>query len=169
MEDGTLSCHGWMEGVGVRVGLSPLSQIWSQGVLKALTCVYIPYDKRGSTSSGASPHLERLSCSKLSQIFVSDVCHWLYSTCVSEDLQSMGSYRLVNPRHACAAGVTLVGLCACVCLCVHGYSGTTGYMAAYERYQRLQNNECLKNKRQFSRNDYVHYARCSINPDADCV
>ena len=26
-----------------------------------------------------------------------------------------------------------------VCVCVDAYSGTTGYEAAYKRYQRLQN------------------------------
>ena len=37
---------------------------------------------------------------------------------------------------ACAARVTVVGLC--VCLSVDDYSRTTGYEAAYERYQQLQ-------------------------------
>ena len=47
---------------------------------------------------------------------------------------------LVNPRRACAARVTVVILCVCVsvCLCVYDYSRTTGYEAAYERYQQLQ-------------------------------
>ena len=47
----------------------------------------------------------------------------------------------INPRRACAARVTVVGLCVClssVCLCVDDYSRTTGYEAAYERYQQLQ-------------------------------
>ena len=35
----------------------------------------------------------------------------------------------INPRRACAARVTVVGLS--VCLCVDAYSGTTGYEAAY--------------------------------------
>ena len=42
----------------------------------------------------------------------------------------------INPRRACAARVTVVGLC--VCLSVDDYSRTTGYEAAYERYQQLQ-------------------------------
>ena len=48
--------------------------------------------------------------------------------------------RLINPRRACAARVTVVGLCVClsVCLSVDDYSRTTGYEAAYERYQQLQ-------------------------------
>ena len=47
---------------------------------------------------------------------------------------------LVNPRRACAARVTVIGLCVClfVCLFVDNYSHTTGYEAAYERYQQLQ-------------------------------
>ena len=47
---------------------------------------------------------------------------------------------VVNPRRACAARVTVVGLCVClfVCLFVDDYSRTTGYEAAYERYQQLQ-------------------------------
>ena len=46
----------------------------------------------------------------------------------------------INPRRACAARVTVVGLCVClsvclfVCLSVDDYSRTTGYEAAYERY-----------------------------------
>ena len=50
---------------------------------------------------------------------------------------------VINPRRACAARVTVVGLCVClsvclsVCLCVDDYSRTTGYEAAYERYQQL--------------------------------
>ena len=48
--------------------------------------------------------------------------------------------KTINPRRACAARVTVVGLCVClfVCLSVDDYSRTTGYEAAYERYQQLQ-------------------------------
>ena len=35
-------------------------------------------------------------------------------------------------------------VCLCVCVCVHDYSRTTGYEAAYERYQQLQ---CYKGKK----------------------
>ena len=55
-----------------------------------------------------------------------------------------------NPRCACAARVTVVVLCVClsvclsVCLFVYDYSRTTGYEAAYERYQQLQ---CYKGKK----------------------
>ena len=47
----------------------------------------------------------------------------------------------INPRRACAARVpvTVVGLyCVSVRLSVYDYSRTTGYEAAYERYQQLQ-------------------------------
>ena len=49
---------------------------------------------------------------------------------------------IINPRRACAARVTVVVLC--VCVCVYDYSRTTGYEAAYERYQQLQ---CYKGKK----------------------
>ena len=57
---------------------------------------------------------------------------------------------VINPRRACAARVTVVVLCVClfvclsVCLSVYDYSRTTGYEAAYERYQQLQ---CYKGKK----------------------
>ena len=54
---------------------------------------------------------------------------------------------IINPRRACAARVTVVGLCVClfVCLSVDDYSRTTGYEAAYERYQQLQCYKGMKN------------------------
>ena len=55
---------------------------------------------------------------------------------------------VINPRRACAARVTVVILCVCsclsVCVSVYDYSRTTGYEAAYERYQQLQ---CYKGKK----------------------
>ena len=53
----------------------------------------------------------------------------------------------INPRRACAARVTVLGLCVClsVCLSVDDYSRTTGYEAAYERYQQLQCYKGMKN------------------------
>ena len=71
----------------------------------------------------------------------------------------------INPRRACAARVTVVVLCVrlsidtyyltersvrlsiyglSVCLSVRDYSRTTGYEAAYERYQQLQCHKGLK-------------------------
>ena len=54
---------------------------------------------------------------------------------------------VINPRRACAARVTVVGLCVClsVCVSVDDYSRTTGYEAAYERYQQLQCYKGMKN------------------------
>ena len=37
-----------------------------------------------------------------------------------------------------------VCLCVCVCVCVYDYSRTTGYEAAYERYQQLR---CYKGRK----------------------
>ena len=57
---------------------------------------------------------------------------------------------IINPPRACAARVTVVVLCVCVsvclcvCVCVYDYSRTTGYEAAYERYQQLQ---CYKGRK----------------------
>ena len=51
---------------------------------------------------------------------------------------------IINPWHACAARVTVLGLC--VCVCVYAYSCATGNEAAYERYQQLQYNKRSKNK-----------------------
>ena len=52
---------------------------------------------------------------------------------------------LINLRRACAARVIVVVPCVCVCVCLsvclsvcYHYSGTTGYEAAKERYQRLE-------------------------------
>ena len=58
---------------------------------------------------------------------------------------------IINPRRACAARVTVLGVCVClsvclfVCLSVDDYSRTTGYEAAYERYQQLQCYKGMKN------------------------
>ena len=55
---------------------------------------------------------------------------------------------IINPRRACAARVTVVGLCVCLSvffLSVDDYSRTTGYEAAYERYQQLQSYKGMKN------------------------
>ena len=49
---------------------------------------------------------------------------------------------IINPRRACAARVTVLGLS--VCLSVDAYSGTTGYEAAYELYKRVQIYKGLK-------------------------
>ena len=57
----------------------------------------------------------------------------------------------INPRRACAARVTVVILCVCLAVClsvcffVSDYSRTTGYEAAYERYQQIQCHKGRKN------------------------
>ena len=58
----------------------------------------------------------------------------------------MAGTHIINPRRACAARVTVVVLCVCVfvCLFVYDYSRTTGYEAAYERYQQIQ---CYKGRK----------------------
>ena len=60
---------------------------------------------------------------------------------------SHSHYTFINPRRACAARITVVGLCVClsVCLSVDDYSRTTGYEAAYERYQQLPCYKGMKN------------------------
>ena len=42
-------------------------------------------------------------------------------------------------------GYSIWSVCLSVCLCVYDYSRTTGYGAAYERYQQLQCNKGKKN------------------------
>ena len=44
-----------------------------------------------------------------------------------------------------------VCLCVLVCVCVYYYSRTTGYEAAYERYQQLQ---CYKGKKANMHNEH---------------
>ena len=52
-----------------------------------------------------------------------------------------------SSRSVCLCVCVSVCLCVCVsvCLCVRDYSWTTGYEAAYERYQQLQCHKGLKN------------------------
>ena len=49
---------------------------------------------------------------------------------------------IINPRRACAARVTVHVVVLCVF--VYDYSRTTGYEAAYERYQQIQ---CYKGRK----------------------
>ena len=60
-------------------------------------------------------------------------------------MQSTYSYKyIINPRRACAARVTVLGLsfrpsvCLSVCLSVTTFSATTRNKAAKKRYQRVQ-------------------------------
>ena len=61
---------------------------------------------------------------------------YVESTTVLSDIESITilTDNIINPWRACAARVTVVVLC----VFVHDYSRTTGYEAAYERYQHLQ-------------------------------
>ena len=81
------------------------------------------------------------SCSLQQQSYQSEFCHPSSRPC-----GVVVPLLVINPRRACAARVTVVVLCVCVsvCLCVYYYSRTTGYEAAYERYQQLQ---CYKGKK----------------------
>ena len=42
---------------------------------------------------------------------------------------------VINPRRACAARVTVLGLC--VCVCVYAYFSAMGNEADSKQYQRL--------------------------------
>ena len=68
----------------------------------------------------------------------------MYCSPKTSDIAACHIIAIINPRRACAARVTVVVLCVCVCVCVYDYSRTTGYEAAYERYQQLQ---CYKGKK----------------------
>ena len=52
----------------------------------------------------------------------------------------MQNFRFINPRRACAARVTVLGLCVCVsvCLSVTTFSATARNNAPNKIYQRLQ-------------------------------
>ena len=52
--------------------------------------------------------------------------------------------QLINPRRMRSEGYGSRSVCLSVCLSVSNYSRTTGYEAAYERYQQLQ---CYKGKK----------------------
>ena len=100
-------------------------------------------------------------------------CQWLqHQTLQKNDPLFQWQYRsaircqrVINPRRTCAARLKVLGLCVWVCVCVHGYSDTTGYRAAYERYRRLMSDtsgfvtRSWKLRRQFSRNNYVQEIR----------
>ena len=53
--------------------------------------------------------------------------------------------RFINPRRACAAWVTVLGVCVCVCRLSVFNSRPTGYEPAYKRYQRLMLTKGSKN------------------------
>ena len=85
---------------------------------------------------------------------------------------------IINPRRACAARVTVLGLSVSqsvsqsVCVSVYDYSRTAGNEAASERYQQLQRNKrskikmviLLKRRRSRSRNWHYRGPRCVTQP-----
>ena len=104
------------------------------------------YTRQFSPTTHSPTHLE---CHRISQGSKQGhiVCILSYITSlINLTLYSIPVYIIINPRRACAARVTVVVLCVCVsvCVCVYDYSRTTGYEAAYERYQQLQ---CYKGKK----------------------
>ena len=50
---------------------------------------------------------------------------------------------IINPRRMRSEGYSSRSVCLSVCLFVSDYSRTTGYEAAYERYQKIQ---CYKGR-----------------------
>ena len=85
-----------------------------------------------------------------------------------------GGGGVINPRRACAARVTVLGLSVgqSVCVSVHDYSRTAGNEAASERYQQLQRNKrskikmaiLLKQRRSRWRNWHYRGPRCVTQP-----
>ena len=64
---------------------------------------------------------------------------------------------IVNPRHACAARVTVVILCVCVCVCLYVCLSAHAILAARaikstynERYHRVKRQICSNIKMAFS-------------------
>ena len=56
---------------------------------------------------------------------------------------------IVNPRRACVARVTVLGLSVCVSVCPALYSRISPSYAANKRYERLQRHMGSKNKKVF--------------------
>ena len=93
-----------------------------------------------------------------SVLHIHNVCTYTYTTLIDRNTPGVLTVlkklflcycrAIINPRHACAARVTVVimSVCVClsVCLFVYDYSSTSGYEAAYKRYQQLQ---CYKSKK----------------------
>ena len=74
---------------------------------------------------------------------------WVIRVYTLHMMHSTSTASIINPRRACAARVTVLGLSVClsVCLSVYAYSRSTGYEAAYERYQQLEGYESMKIKK----------------------
>ena len=46
-------------------------------------------------------------------------------------------HKVINPRRACAARVTVLGSCVCVCVSVRSISATTSKSKPRKQYQRF--------------------------------
>ena len=131
---------------------------WTLGVGCAQVCISLRASCRmdewvrapGARALGSLQGVCRLQACTQSCTGISMYIH----TCICSlaAIQIKGTaMRIINPRRACAARVTVLGLCVClsvclfVCLSVDDYSRTTGYEAAYERYQQLQCYKGMKN------------------------
>ena len=64
--------------------------------------------------------------------------------CISYILLNSHRDCIINPRRMRSEGYSSRSVCLSVCLSVSDYSRTTGYEAAYERYQQLQ---CYRGKK----------------------
>ena len=67
----------------------------------------------------------------------------------NDQCSSLSLMAIINPRlrmrsEGYSSRSVCLCVCECVCVCVYDYSRTTGYEAAYERYQQLQ---CYKGRK----------------------
>ena len=62
-------------------------------------------------------------------VVVSSSCCIVY--CVAYNCFCYFQCRIVNPRRACAARVTVLGLCVCVCVCVSVCVSVTQHLTFY--------------------------------------
>jgi len=81
--------------------------------------------------------LAGVSCLCVYKIFTESIHFFLHT----QSLSCFAELTLVNPRRACAARVTVLGLCVCVCVCVcvsvSTYSLPTATKPAHQQYQWL--------------------------------
>ena len=122
------SSHSWTSRrTDVSLGTNPSLVQYQRGLLASLVCWYCSDGQMRPLGPPAAP-----------------------SVISAAPVTARGT--IINPRRACAARVTVVVLCVCLsvclslCLFVYDYSRTTGYEAAYERYQHLQCHKGTKNK-----------------------
>ena len=68
----------------------------------------------------------------------------MFSQSVLRNTLFLAIHNIINPRRMRSEGYSSRSVCLSVCLFVYDYSSTTGYEAAYERYQQIQ---CHKGKK----------------------